>query len=351
VNPRELAAFAAVEAPTGAEQGRIAWLERRLGGLPGDRRRDAAGNLVWRSSAGRPGLLVLAHVDTVFAAGTPLDIHLDGGSLVGPGVGDNAAAVMALVWDLERRSGPPPGVAVAFTVGEEGLGNLRGAVRACTDLRPLRAIAFEGHGIDEVVVDHVGSVRVRVSVRGPGGHSWADRGTPSAIHGLVEVAGGLLDHGVNIGMIGGGRAVNAIADRAELVVERRSTDAAELDAFDRVLDGLAVDPPLALTVELLGRRPGGRIDREHPLVHAVLEARRRVGLGDRFGAGSTDANAAIADGIPALAVGCARGAGMHTPAERIDLESLVAGCAQVQAILDTAWGAADRPESGPVAGP
>lgn len=334
MNPDELAAFASVPAPTGAEHARIAWLERRLAGLPGQRARDAAGNLVWRSSDESPPVLLLAHVDTVFAAGTPLAIAREGDWLTGPGVGDNAAAVLALVWEMERRGGLPPGVAVAFTVGEEGLGNLRGAIRACADLQPAAVIAVEGHGLDEVVVEHVGSLRARVSVQGPGGHSWWDRGTPSAVHALVGLAEPVLGEGVNIGAISGGGAINAIAARAELLVERRSLANGDLDAFERRLGALAVAQPLRLEVDVVGRRPAGVTDPRHPLVAAVMAARRSAGLGERLSSGSTDANAAVAVGIPAVAIGCARGSGMHTERERIDLVSLELGCAQLRAILD-----------------
>ena len=62
----------------------------------------------------------------------------------------------------------------------------------------------------------------------------------------------------------------------------------------------------------------------------MIAARRRVGLPEAFGSGSTDANAAIAQGIPALAIGCARGSGMHTVHERIELGSLELGCRQLR---------------------
>ena len=56
------------------------------------------------------------------------------------------------------------------------------------ELSPARAIAVEGHGLDHIVIEHVGSVRARMAVTGPGGHSWRDRGTPSALHALVALA-------------------------------------------------------------------------------------------------------------------------------------------------------------------
>jgi tripeptide aminopeptidase len=333
IDADELAAFAAIPAPTGAEDARLDWLERRLAGAPGTLDRDGVGNLIWRFGEGPVELLVMAHVDTVFDASTPLGFEREGDWLVGPGVGDNATAVMATVW-VGERLGPRPGLAVAFTVGEEGLGNLRGARHVCADLRPAQALAVEGHGLDHVVIDHVGSVRARLVVTGPGGHSWSDRGTPSAVHELIALGGTLLGEGaVNIGRISGGGAVNAIASSAEMLVELRSLDDGELARFEDRVRALSVDEPLQVSCEIVGRRGAGRLDAGHPLVESVMEVRRSLDLPETFAAGSTDANAAAALGIAALCIGCADGSGMHTLTERIDVRSLETGVAQLEAVL------------------
>jgi acetylornithine deacetylase/succinyl-diaminopimelate desuccinylase-like protein len=195
------------------------------------------------------------------------------------------------------------------------------------------AIALEGHGLDEVVIDHVGSARARVTVRGPGGHSWSDRGTPSAIHALLPIGAGLAYSGANVGTITGGQAVNAIAATAEMLVERRSLEQAELDGFEREVAELSVEAPLALEVEVVGRRPAGRTGVDNPIVQTILEVRRSLGLSERWGSGSTDANAAAAFGIPAVSIGCTRGSGMHTPGERIELDPLELGCQQLAAVI------------------
>jgi di/tripeptidase len=67
-----------------------------------------------------------------------------------------------------------------------------------------------------------------------------------------------------------------------------------------------------------------------------MEARRSLSLDEAFAAGSTDANAAAALGIPAVCIGCADGSGMHTPHERINVRSLETGVAQLQAVLERA---------------
>jgi acetylornithine deacetylase/succinyl-diaminopimelate desuccinylase-like protein len=337
----DIVEVAGIPAPTFSEDARIAWIERRIGGGPGSLRRDGVGNLIWTWGGGRPRLLLTAHVDTVFAAGTHLAIRRDGAVLDGPGVGDNAAAVAvaihaveALLATRELEAG-----AVAFTVCEEGLGNLRGASAVCEALKPELFIALEGHGLEEVIVEAVGSVRLRISVSGPGGHPWVNRGRPSAVHALLElgaslVAGSRDGAELNVGTISGGQAVNAIADTAEFLLEARARDESALETILGRVGRLHVEPPLSLDAEVVGRRPAGRLDQGSSLLDVVRSVRAELELPDVLGSGSTDANAALARGIPALTLGVAYGSGMHSVQERIDADSLTLGLRQVELVLE-----------------
>ena len=336
----EVLELAAIPAPTFAEEARLDWLDDRLTSAPGHRFRDAAGNLVWRWGDGRPELAVLAHVDTVFPAETPLSFRRAEGRLIGPGIGDNAAAVVVALHAASEflGEGPARPGAVVFTVGEEGLGNLRGAVAACQGLQPAAVVAVEGHGLERVLVDAVGSARLRVLVEGPGGHSWVDRGRPSAVHGLLALGQELLAHAtldnpVNLGTISGGQSVNTIAAQAEVIAEMRSLDEEPLDAFVRAAESL-VHEPLTVTVEGVGRRPAGRLDRASPLLAVVRSVRQDLDLPDELEAGSTDANAALARGIPAVALGCSYGEGMHTTGEWIESDALKLGVRQLAGVLE-----------------
>jgi acetylornithine deacetylase/succinyl-diaminopimelate desuccinylase-like protein len=188
-------------------------------------------------------------------------------------------------------------------------------------------VAVEGHGLEAIVVDAVGSVRCCVAVDVPGGHSWLDRGSLNAIHEILAIAGRLLscatpDEPVNIGLISGGMGVNAIAQHAELLVEQRALDPARLDAFEHHLADLSRQTNASVEVRLLGRRPAGRLARDVPLLLRARAIRKELGLEDALIAGSTDANAAIGLGIPAISVGVARGHGMHSIHESIEVSSL-----------------------------
>lgn len=154
--------------------------------------------------------------------------------------------------------------------------------------------------------------------------------------GLVADAGGRAF--VNIGQFTGGRSVNSIADEAELILEARSVEEGQLDEFADDLHRVAVPALLQMTVEPLGRRPSGRLSRDAPLLRLVRDVRAKLGLPDVLEAGSTDANAALARGIPALALGVARGNGMHTLGERIELGSLELGCRQLEEVLTRTLG-------------
>jgi tripeptide aminopeptidase len=359
-------ALAELPGGTGHEQVRIDWLQERLEHAPGSRYVDRVGNLVWAFGPPPYRLAVLVHVDDVFDEATERGVTRRDGWLCGPGIGDNAIAVATAVAVASCELAGPGlrPVAVVFTVGEEGLGGLRGARHACRELAPEAVLALEGHGCDRVFTDAVGSLRVRFTVTGPGGHSWWDRGRPSAVHELTGLLHAMIASvpaplTVNVGLVEGGSGVNAIAARASATVEWRATDQTALDRQEAALAGLgpaaaagpgvglgpvtaagpgvgpgpAVAAGLRLSVERLDRRPAGSLPVTHPLVAAVLRARSSIGLPVTTADGSTDANAALAAGIPAVALGCCQGEDMHAPTERIRADSIATGAAQLRAVL------------------
>lgn len=224
---------------------------------------------------------------------------------------------------------------LAATVGEEGLGDLRGA-RALLDAIPCDAfVALEGHGLESIQTAGIASARLIATTTGPGGHSWGDRGRPSAVHQLVEALHAALEAAagghVNVGVIRGGTSINSIAAEAEAEIDLRDPDDAALDvrcaAVERALDRAGA------SVRRVGRRPGGITSADHPLVAAAQAARAAAGLPPaQESASSTDANAAMGRGLPAICVSLTDGAGAHTPDEHVEIGPLAAGLACVEAL-------------------
>jgi tripeptide aminopeptidase len=332
----------AIPAPTFAEGERGDEVARRLTALGLDVSRDAVGNVVARVGGDGAATVFAAHLDTVFPAGTAVEPCRDGDMLRGPGIGDNCLGLAGLLHLARLLSGdgrryPAPAVSapvvLAATVGEEGLGDLRGAKALLDGTECSGFVAIEGHGIDDLNAVAVGSVRYRATYRGPGGHSWADRGTPSAVHELLasgrdalKVAGPVA---VNIGVIRGGTSVNTIAPEAMLEIDLRSEDAGELRAAARrVREALERTraPQVRAEVEVVGDRPAGSTPEGHPLLQAARQAREDAGLPPaQEVASSTDANAALGRGIPAVTLGISRGGNVHTVDEWIEVEPVADG--------------------------
>jgi acetylornithine deacetylase/succinyl-diaminopimelate desuccinylase-like protein len=193
---------------------------------------------------------------------------------------------------------------------------------------------------DEITVTAVGSIRVRAKITGPGGHPWSDRDHPNAVHGLLlRLASAITELSspelaINVNVIGGGTAINVIADTATAEVDLRCEDEQRLTAAADTLcellaagEGAAAgDGGLTVEIERVGHRPGGRIPPDHPLLAAARSARAVAGLPPATeSASSTDANAAHGRGIPAITVGVTSGGNAHRLDDYIDIAPIAAG--------------------------
>lgn len=340
--------LAAVPAPPGSEAARAdlvaSWWQSD--GWP-DVRIDPVGNVRARTGpALAPSIVLAAHLDTVFDVSQPHGARAEDERLVGPSVGDNSVGVAALSAAATIADSEGVGLWLVATVGEEGVGNLRG-VRGLLDEPPESGIdaliAVEGNYLGRVSTVGVGATRWRVEMRGPGGHAWEASRAPSAVLEAARVTAALaglsLTRGrtsVNVGRIAGGEAINARARAAWLEVDLRADDPVALEELER-LAREAMERSIArgidFTVAEIGRRPAGSVDRQHPLARAAADALQAAGITPSFTATSTDANAGHAAGIPSIAIGVTSGEGEHTPDEWIDLRPIPTG---LSVLADTA---------------
>ena len=360
-NPKTImdwqAEMVAIPAPPFGEQARALWLAARFAeiGLAGVET-DREGNVIAVFPAAQlppestgPVVVLSAHLDTVFPAGTKLNPKLVGELLECPGACDNCAGVaglLAIACALVK-AGAEVAVPLVFlgNVGEEGEGDLRGVrhfyEKSAFAGRVAAHIVLDGAGADSVVTQALGSRRYRVTVTGPGGHSFTDAGTPNPIAALASALAALSEMELpkeprttlNLGTIQGGTSVNSIPECAQATIDLRSTDAEQVVRLEVALHRAVEDAVeqsnararganaherglLDFGIEMIGDRPAAALPSDSPLLETIRAVDRHLGLRTDLRLGSTDANIPLSLGVPALSMGAGgEGGGAHTQAE------------------------------------
>lgn len=346
-----------IPAPTFAEEKRAQFVKGLFDaeGLQ-DIVMDEVGNVYARLPGGgkaRP-LIVSAHLDTVFPIETELTIRKKRDRIIGPGIGDNSLGVSALfglLWLLrEHKLSLPGDVWLVANVCEEGLGDLRG-MRAVVDRFGSDVHAYliiEGLSLGYIQHRALGVQRYRVTTKTTGGHSWSDYGQPSALHELSTLVTKLTalplpDNPrttMNVGRMGGGTSINAIAADAWLELDLRSESPQVLTELARRVEQLverAGKPEVRMEAEVIGRRPAGELPASHALVRLAEDCLKEQGLASKLMIGSTDANVPLSRGLPALVLGVTNGAGAHTTGEFINTQPVGRGMQQLLQFVCRVW--------------
>jgi acetylornithine deacetylase/succinyl-diaminopimelate desuccinylase-like protein len=308
---------------------------------------DKAGNVLGERPglAPRPHLVFSAHLDTVFPEETNVKVSREGSVLRGPGIGDDCrglAVILGVVRALDKGGVQTPGtITFVGTVGEEGLGDLRGVKALFRDTlkgQVDRFVSIDGTGLGITHIG-VGSLRYRVAFKGPGGHSYGAFGLANPVHALGRAIAKVADFQVprdpkttfNVGRIGGGTSVNSIAFESWMEVDMRSADPAALKSVDASFHK-AVDTALAeenerwsntgrlaVDKQLVGDRPAGRTPAGSPIVEAAVSVTKALGLTVTLDEGSTDSNIPMSLNVPAVTIdGGGRGTGAHSLGETFD---------------------------------
>lgn len=306
---------------------------------------DSLGN-VYARLAGKQkkarALIVSAHLDTVFPAGTKLQVKEEAGKVFGPGIGDNSigvAALFGILWAIrERKIELKHDVWFAANVGEEGLGDLRG-MRGVVERFGKDEIGYlvlEGLALGHVYHRAIGVRRYRIAAKTRGGHSWSDYGQPSAVHELAAMITQLTQirlpreprTTMNIGTIQGGTGVNVVAAEAKCELDLRSEDPSALAKLVSQVEDVILHwnhEGVKIQAEIIGERPAGEIPADHPLVKLALDCLKEQGVDATLTTGSTDANIPLSKGIPAVVMGVTTGGGAHTLGEYVDTEPIKKG--------------------------
>jgi acetylornithine deacetylase/succinyl-diaminopimelate desuccinylase-like protein len=311
---------------------------------------DKAGNVLGDrpGAVPHPHLVIAAHLDTVFPEGTDVHVARTGNLLKGPGIGDDCrglAALLAVIHAMNEAKLKTHGsLTFVADVGEEGEGDLRGmkelfGTTMKGDIDDF--ISIEPGGPTGITEAGVGSYRYKVTVTGPGGHSYGAFGLANPIQCIGRMAAHIDDIQVptepkttfNIGLVGGGTSVNSIPFEAWFEFDERSPDVKSLDAVDAkfkaaVQQGLDEENArwhdkgkLSVKLDRIGVRPAGHTDSASPLVTTAAASIAALGFGQaQFGASSTDSNVPMNLGIPAITIGGGgRDSGAHSLGETDDI--------------------------------
>ena len=289
----------------------------------------------------------VSHLDTVFGAETDLTIRREGTRIIGPGIADDTrglAVQLALVRAMAAAEVETErDILFVGSVGEEGLGDLRGVKHLLRE-GPYRDrittfIALDGSSPERLVHVAVGSRRWEIRFRGPGGHSYAAFGTVNPVFALSRAVSRFSETAApggatySVSLIGGGTSINAIPREAWCQVDLRSASPDDLAWLeDRLMatvdeavaaeNGTRTTGTGAISVEtrLMGDRPSGRTPDDAEL---VAIGRAAIAAGDwspELTASSTDANVAISLGVPAVTVASGIGGRAHSLDEYLDVE-------------------------------
>jgi acetylornithine deacetylase/succinyl-diaminopimelate desuccinylase-like protein len=210
-------------------------------------------------------------------------------------------------------------------------------------------------GLGPVSYGALGIYWSRMVFRAAGAHTNNSRGEPNPARAAAQCitdiytvplppANAAVDAIYNVGMMNGGKVVNAIPQQTWFSVDLRTVDPDLLKSLDQAIvakcDAAAAAHKVQFTREFIQRsEAGGRPDqladrRAHPVVQTAIDVLEYLGTKlpvgrEAVATGSTDANAGVVAGIPSISIGRSRGGDQHTLQEWSDVASARIGTKQI----------------------
>ena len=295
---------------------------------------DSEGNVLGLllGSEGKQTVALDAHLDTVFPEGTNVEVKIQNDTLFAPGIGDDTRGLSMILTILETIKAnniqPKNNLLFVGSVGEEGLGDLRGVKHLFRENGPQinSWIAIDGGNIGRVNNKGLGSYRYRVTFKGPGGHSWGAFGLGNPHHAMGEAIGNFVrasdiytekgpKTSYNVGVVSGGTSINSIPFESIMEIDIRSIEPKRLDAMEVILkeavkkalahqnDLKRQGPDLTVKIDKIGNRPSGELSDTLPLIQRTLAATTHFGAEPFLTRGSTNSNIPITKGIPSVTIG------------------------------------------------
>jgi tripeptide aminopeptidase len=343
-----------IPAPTGAEEKRVEFIQRRFveGGLH-NASTDEMGNAlgILPGSEGTRNVLVVAHVDTELPASLDHTITLAPEYATGPAVGDNAlglAVLVSLPTLLELLEIHPRSNLVLMGAARSlGRGDLQG-LRFFLDNTTIpfeSGLVLDGYPLGKLSYESIGMYRGEIACTVPEAYDWTRFGAVGAIVTMNEVINRILEiplprrprSSIVLGSIQGGQGYDTIATRSDLHFEIRTESESLGQELCRQLGDIVAEVSAhtggEVSLDIFSRRRPGGISFKHPLARVGRQVLKLLDIVVRRSPSISELAAFIEHGIPAISIGITRGERLEEPVERVMIEPIFTGLAQLLGLL------------------
>jgi len=299
-------------------------------------------------------LLLIGHMDTVFDPGTVAErpFAIADGVATGPGVTDMKSGLLAGLYAIRAlaRRPPLPFERLTFVANpDEEIGSPTSSphIRDFAADADVCLVLECARANGDIVSSRKGILDARITIHGRAAHAGVEpekgRSAIVAAADLVERLHGLNGRWpgvtVNVGVIGGGTRPNVVAERCSLEVDVRAVRREDLEAAEAAIAALLTElvvPDTTAVLEQMARWwPMEKLERSGRLVDHAVALAERLGFGVRDTAtgGASDANTTAGLGVPSLDGLGPIGGNDHSPAEYLDVASIVPRTALVAGLI------------------
>lgn len=349
---REWIALTEINAPSGHEQERAAYIEKLLRAYKlQDIHYDSVGNLIaTRKGINSDGRMIVfdAHMDTVFQPGLQIKAEIRDGQVYAPGIGDDTRNIEALLATIRALNAAniktKSDLVFVFTVQEET--KLAGAYQFVKENKDKIAqyVALDG-GYEGFTYAGIGTNWYRHHFIGAGGHTRSRTPPFSATLPLARAIARIYElkvpndppSNLNIGMLGGSDVVNAKAADAWFTVDLRSTSNEVIADLDKriaaILKEEADREQMIVKTDIISSAPAAVIPghRESYLVKMAEAVHIAFGFVQPpiTSTGSNNSSAALRAGVSSISTGAGPCRNSHALNESCEIEPFYNGIKKI----------------------
>jgi glutamate carboxypeptidase len=292
-----------------------------------------------------PRALLIGHMDTVFDPGTVAErpFRIEDGVAYGPGVTDMKSGLLAGLYALKaivaERGGLPFERLVFIANPDEEIGSTSSTphIEAAAIDSDVALVLECARANGDIVSARKGILDLRIVVHGRAAHAGIEpeKGRSAILEAarivreLHELNGRWPDVTVNVGRILGGTRPNVVPETCSLEVDVRATAREALETAEAAIRSIAEATELAdVTVdfEAMARWwPMEKLARSGRIVEHAQGVARTLGfeVADTSTGGASDANTTAGLGVASLDGLGPIGGNDHSPAEYLDVDSIV----------------------------